>query len=124
VRAPDPRSVARLAVAAVLAAVVASGALRALAGLDLLEWLPAFPLCPFRAATGLPCPGCGMTRAFLLLGQLRLGEAWALQPAAPFLLCGMLVFLARPVVLPRRARTALAGGALACVLAAWAVRLA
>lgn len=40
-------------------------------------------LCPFRAATGLPCPLCGATRAFRLAGRgdpgfLRLNGWWVL----------------------------------------------
>lgn len=49
--------------------------------------------CPIRFFTGLPCPGCGMTRAALSLAQLRLEEAFhwhplvfALPLALPFLL--------------------------------------
>lgn len=37
-------------------------------------------LCPFRIATGLPCPFCGLTRSLMALGQGRLDESVALSP--------------------------------------------
>ena len=37
-------------------------------------------LCPLREVTGLPCPGCGLTRSFLLIAQGRFGEAWRMHP--------------------------------------------
>ncbi len=43
--------------------------------IDVMKYLPAFSLCPFHAVTGLECPGCGMTRAMIRLGQLKLEEA-------------------------------------------------
>lgn len=44
---------------------------------------PAFlllPACTFRAALGLPCPSCGMTRAGLALAQGELFQAFTYQP--------------------------------------------
>ena len=50
----------------------------AVLGLSLF-WRPAdeprFNLCLFRAVTGLPCPGCGMTRAFCALSHGELLRA-------------------------------------------------
>ncbi len=37
-------------------------------------------LCPFRLITGLPCPGCGMTRAFLHLAWLEPRAALCSNP--------------------------------------------
>ena len=37
------------------------------------------PLCAVKALTGVDCPGCGMTRAFLLIGHGRVAEARALH---------------------------------------------
>lgn len=37
-------------------------------------------VCPFAAVTGLPCPGCGTTRALFLALTGRFGEAFLYQP--------------------------------------------
>jgi len=48
-----------------------------------------FPLCPFRALTGLNCPGCGTTRSLHQLLHGNLTDAFKLNPlvviALPFL---------------------------------------
>lgn len=36
--------------------------------------------CVIRHITGFPCPGCGMSRAWLSVLQLNLGEAFRLHP--------------------------------------------
>jgi hypothetical protein len=50
--------------------------------------LPGFTLCPLRALTGYPCPGCGMTRAFCSIGHGELARAIGYNALSP------LVFLA------------------------------
>lgn len=40
-------------------------------------------LCWFRAATGMPCPGCGLTRSICALSHLRLAEAVRFHPFGP-----------------------------------------
>lgn len=42
------------------------------------EFLPVF--CPFRLLTGISCPGCGMTRAFLALAEFDVSLAIKLNP--------------------------------------------
>ena len=39
--------------------------------------------CLFHALTSLPCPSCGMTRAFVALGHGHLAEAMAFNLASP-----------------------------------------
>jgi len=97
--------------------------------------LPGVVLCPFRAVTGLPCPGCGMTRAFCALGHGDLSGAFGYNALAPFVFAAALLLWAHSLAAVLRfdsARAALerlkptqraAGFMLAVTLAWWAVRL-
>jgi hypothetical protein len=40
-------------------------------------------LCPLHSATGLPCPGCGVTRGLSLISQ---GDVWTAMGANPFVI--------------------------------------
>lgn len=75
-----PDRVLRTAAAVIFLLVIASGGLFYGLGLDCIDYLPGFACCPFHRITGIPCPGCGMTRAFLTLGQGKITEALALNP--------------------------------------------
>lgn len=97
--------------------------------------LPGFVLCPFRAVTGLPCPGCGMTRAFCALGHGDLSGAFGYNVLAPFVFAAALLVWAHALATVLgldSARAALerlkptprvAGLMLAVTLAWWVVRL-
>ena len=47
--------------------------------------------CPFHLITGIPCPGCGMTRAFLALAKGDLITAFHYNPFS--LLLATIIFL-------------------------------
>lgn len=42
-------------------------------------------LCLFRLTTGVPCPGCGLTRGMAWLARGELARAFLLHPLAPLL---------------------------------------
>ena len=66
-------------------------------------------ICPFPPVTGLPCPGCGVTRGLSALIDGRFAEAVALHPFVPlFALAWFLPLFV--VVLPGPARKALITG--------------
>ena len=52
------------------------------------------PACPFKYATGIDCPFCGMTRATIALGRGDLHGALGFHPLAPIVLVGMGALLA------------------------------
>ena len=58
-------------------------------------------LCAFHVLTGLPCPGCGLTRGLCALAHGQVYEAWAFHPFAFPLFAGTLVGLASPLLAPR-----------------------
>jgi len=57
--------------------------------------IPVF--CPFEALTGIPCPGCGMTRAILSLIAGNLEDAASYNP-----FCFFLLFMVIASILPPR----------------------
>ncbi len=40
--------------------------------------------CTFRRMTGVPCPGCGLTRSFISMGHGQIDAAWSYNPAGFF----------------------------------------
>jgi hypothetical protein len=67
---------------------------------------PALPFhpsvaCPLRAATGIPCPFCGMTRAVVAAVHGRVGASLAFNPGGIFVLALAVVVLLRPQWLAR-----------------------
>jgi hypothetical protein len=66
----------------------------------LARWdvLPHLPLCMFQNATGLPCPGCGMTRAILRLSQGDLVGSLRMHPLGVVLATIVLASLGGTVV--------------------------
>jgi len=51
-------------------------------------------ICSFRAMTGLPCPGCGLTRSFCEIARGNITAALAMHPLGPavFLYLAWFVF--------------------------------
>ena len=128
------RAVARAAREFGHAEVFAAIALLSFAVARFLPVLSVGYTCPARALAGLPCPTCGMTRAFVALAHGDLSAALAASPAGALLAGGAwllaladLVRLAAGAPLPRvparAARVAVAGG-LAALLLNWAWLLA
>ena len=48
--------------------------------------------CIFKGVTGIPCPGCGMTRAYLAILQGEFSTAWRYHPFS-FLLIGLIILI-------------------------------
>ena len=94
-------------------------------------------MCPFRALTHYPCPGCGMTRAFCALAHFELWRAVKFNALSPLLFLAALLAWARAAAIVFRIEhlrslfarlphpTPLASKImLALVLIWWAARLA
>lgn len=82
------------------------------------------PPCPIRVLLGFPCPGCGMTRAYLSLLRLDIGGAFSCNGAfwtLPFFF--LLLLKDGRLVRSARANTALITLLLCCVAVSYAASL-
>ncbi|MCK5804624.1 MAG: DUF2752 domain-containing protein [Lentisphaeria bacterium] len=66
------------------------------------EHAPVLWPCPFDRAFDLPCPGCGLTRAFCAIGHGEFGAAWAFNPFAYVFYVGAVGAVLWPLVVWRR----------------------
>jgi hypothetical protein len=65
--------------------------------------LDALPdICPFRRLTGLPCPGCGGTHAFVAMAHGQAAAAWAYNPFGVLAFAAGVAWLAREFLDPGR----------------------
>lgn len=86
-------------------------------------------LCPLRAATGIICPGCGITRALCLCCHGRFVEAITVyHPVVPVVFAGLLAAagygLLTQKTIPDRWLSPLAYGTVALMIVIWVARLA
>jgi uncharacterized protein DUF2752 len=51
-------------------------------------------ICPFRLATGLPCPGCGLTRSWVFIAHGELGAAVRANPFGFVTMAGAVALIA------------------------------
>ncbi len=90
----------RRGLAALLLAATFAHAASSLAGMPIHR-------CGLRAATGLPCPGCGLTRGSAYLASGRLDAMWRTHPFTPyFAVLGLVLAGAALLPEPWRARWA------------------
>lgn len=64
-----------------------------------------YSLCPMVMLTGLPCPGCGMTRAVCSILKGNFAAAWELHPFSYAFLVLALVFVIRRYILQKEIKS-------------------
>ncbi|MGI4749476.1 MAG: DUF2752 domain-containing protein [Janthinobacterium lividum] len=91
------------------------------------KWIENFLLpCPFKALTGLDCPGCGFQRSVLALFKGDFTGSFQLYPATiPILLLAVFLLVGIKLPLPQREkiRKALFGIAALTVIVSYAFKI-
>ena len=97
--------------------------LSAVLGVCLLRFALGLP-CPVEHLTGIPCPGCGMTRGLWSLLRLDFAAAWQYHPAAFALPPAALLCLGFLAAGRKRAAYAVLWGFFALLMLVYVLRLA
>lgn len=72
--------------------------------------------CPMKILTGIPCPGCGMTRAIFLMLTGHFSESFEMHPMALlWILLGLYFFICR-YILDRKPKGAATMAVVLCVM--------
>ncbi|MBN2403365.1 MAG: DUF2752 domain-containing protein [Spirochaetes bacterium] len=118
-----PEKILYFSTGIIVCMVAVSGILFYCFKINLVNYISDIPLCPFHAVTGKPCPGCGMSRAFLLLGQLKITEALRMNMfSLPFLML-MIIFFVKGSIPLWLQNKFLVYTALFSVIIVWIIRL-
>lgn len=72
---------------------------------------PRIPACPSRLLTGVPCPGCGLTRSVTSLEHGDVIRAWRYNPFGPVAMVVLAWYAVRPLL----------GEARVCLVERWRV---
>jgi hypothetical protein len=92
----DPSNILKLIIIAVLACIPAAALVSYFYNTSLLTFIPEWFGCPVKKGTGFPCPGCGMSRAFVAIGRGDLKAAFYFHPLSFLLVTIMLAYLVIP----------------------------
>lgn len=82
-------------------------ALAVFAGCFLIGRKFLYSLCPSVVLTGIPCPGCGLTRAMLSILQGKFADAWFLHPFSYAILFFVCFFCVRRYLLQKETKSLL-----------------
>ena len=113
----------RIIIVLILGVILISGVLYHVFKVEVEDHLPNHSLCPFRLVTHIPCPGCGMTRAMLCLGQLDFNKAIHLNPFSIPLFVVMLIYAYSPNMIRTLKNELMLKVLLVTVLVLWVLRL-
>ncbi len=119
----QPDKLLYFSVCIILCLVITSGISFFVWKINLQNYIAGIPLCPFHAITGKPCPGCGMSQAFLLLGQLKIIEALNMNIFSIPLLALMIIYIVFGRIPLWLQNKLMAYISLIAVLAFWILRL-
>jgi len=113
----------RALVGVIILITIISGITFQLFGFNMLDIMPKHSFCPFRAITGKPCPGCGMTHAFIHISQFKFITAFKENPfSIPFYIV-MILFLFTGNIPKMLKSNTFKYLFLFCVIILWIVRL-